>query len=142
MGRSVHVLLPVHNRCEITKKCITQLLAQTYRPINLVVIDDGSTDGTADMVRALLPSATILRGDGTLWWGGSLQRGMDFLRSGAAGLADIVLIMNDDAVLEPNFVENGVAALEREQRNILLAQLHDAVSGRYLESGVHVDWKT
>jgi GT2 family glycosyltransferase len=138
----VHLLLPVHNRRSITEDFVKCLRAQTYERVQLVLVDDGSTDGTSDMVSAYLPSVTILRGNGSWWWGGSLQRGMDFLRGGAAAPDDVVLIMNDDTRFEPDFIERGMAALAGRPRSILLAQLYDAKSRKFLESGVHVDWRT
>jgi GT2 family glycosyltransferase len=139
--RRVHVLLPVHNRRRITEAFVGCLRAQTHAPLHLVLIDDGSTDGTAEMVTSCLPEATIVRGNGNGWWAGSLQRGMDTLTRGTARPGDIVLIMNDDTKFAPDFIEKGVAALLARPRSILLAQLYDARTGKFLESGVHADWR-
>ena len=78
MMTKVFILLPVHNRRHITERFIDSLLAQTYNKYQLVLIDDGSTDGTADMVSMKVPpdKLTILSGNGTWWWAGSLQQGM------------------------------------------------------------------
>ena len=62
---AVFVLVPVHNRREITRKFIACLTKQTYSPLQIIVIDDGSSDGTADMVRQDAPNAHVIRGDGT-----------------------------------------------------------------------------
>jgi GT2 family glycosyltransferase len=139
--RQVHVLLPVHNRRPITEAFVRCLRAQTHEPLHLVLIDDGSTDGTAEMVTSHLPDATIVRGNGNWWWAGSLQRGMETLKRGAARPGDIVLIMNDDTRFAPDFIEKGIATLLARPRSILLAQLYDARSGKFLESGAHVDWR-
>lgn len=137
----VHVLAPVHNRRSITEGFVRCLKAQTYGNFGLILIDDGSTDGTADLVRSYLPATTVLRGDGSLWWAGSLQRALDFLKGGAAKDGDIVLIMNDDTRFDPDFIEKGVKALLGAKHSLLLAQLYDATEGGLIESGVTVDWK-
>lgn len=49
----VSILLPVHNGEPFLQEALQSLLAQTYRPIELVVIDDGSTDGTATILEEL-----------------------------------------------------------------------------------------
>ena len=51
MKGSLYILLPVHNRCDITREFIDCLKAQTFQDYHLVLIDDGSTDGTEQMVR-------------------------------------------------------------------------------------------
>jgi len=73
----VYVLAPVHNRRATTEKFIRCLLAQTHVNWHLVLIDDGSKDGTEAMARALVrdTSLTVLRGTGNWWWAGSLQQG-------------------------------------------------------------------
>ncbi|MEO8935379.1 MAG: glycosyltransferase, partial [Burkholderiaceae bacterium] len=69
----IYILLPVHSRRALTERFIRCLQAQTYTDFHVVLIDDGSTDGTAEMVAALLPGRlTILTGTGDWWWGGSL----------------------------------------------------------------------
>lgn len=45
----MYVVTAVHNRYNITKRFIEQLLEQTYKEFVLVLIDDGSTDNTAEM---------------------------------------------------------------------------------------------
>ena len=47
----IYVITAVHNRIRITEEFINQLLMQTYKEISLILVDDGSTDGTSEMVR-------------------------------------------------------------------------------------------
>jgi GT2 family glycosyltransferase len=137
---TVHVLLPVHNRRELTRRFLKCLRAQTYTDLHLVVIDDGSDDGTADMVAEEYPWATILRGNGDLWWAGSLQLGLDHLRENAIDVDDIILIANDDTVIGEQFVEQAIRFLSRNRRTLLCARVVDPESGRITESGVRVDF--
>ena len=61
----IYVVTAVHDRYRITEKFVENLLKQSYKDIHLLLVDDGSTDGTADMVQRKFPSSTILQGDGT-----------------------------------------------------------------------------
>ena len=92
----IYILLPVHNRKEITRGFIECLKTQTFQDYHLVLIDDGSNDGTAVMVKEHIPSATVLRGTGDWWWAGSLQQGIEWLRQQKVHDDDAVLMINDD----------------------------------------------
>lgn len=132
--------MPAHNRRDVTQRCVESLAAQTYPDFHLVLIDDGSTDGTADMVLLRLPKTTVLRGDGTWWWAGSLQQGYQWLTANADG-DDLVLILNDDTTFEPEFIARAVKVLQERKRTLLLAQAYNAETGRFVEAGVAVDWR-
>lgn len=133
----VYILLPVHNRRKVTEKFIRCLLSQNYRNWHLVLIDDGSSDGTGDMARSLTDNLTILRGQGHWWWGGALQQGYKWIGRKNPLPDDVVLIANDDTAFGADFLANGVSVLK--PRSLLLAQLHD-MNGVFLEVGARWDW--
>jgi GT2 family glycosyltransferase len=134
MTHKVYLLLPVHNRKEITRGFIECLAAQTFSNYHLVLIDDGSTDGTAVMVKEYIPSATVLRGNGNWWWAGSLQQGLNWLKKNPPLPSDVILMTNDDAELPPNFIERGCALLKPGV--LMQAAICDDANREVLDIGV------
>lgn len=57
----VSVIIPVYNQGQFVAAAIESVLAQGYAPIELIVVDDGSTDDTADRLKHYEETATILR---------------------------------------------------------------------------------
>lgn len=72
---------------------------QTYKDIVLILVDDGSTDGTADAVLKLMPNTVVLQGDGNLWWGGALHKAYQWIRKNG-NQNEYVMFANDDTFLK------------------------------------------
>lgn len=141
--QKIWILLPVHNRRTITSRFVGCLTRQTHSNFHLVLIDDGSADGTADMVKSSVTNVTVLTGRGDWWWAGSLQRGFNWLKSRSQSRPeDIVLIINDDTQFEPDFLARGVFLLDMNEKSLILAQCYSKQSGKIFDAGRHVNWST
>lgn len=60
----VSVLLPVHNGAATLGAALSSLLAQTFTDFEILVLDDGSTDGSAEVARGMNDSRIVIIGDG------------------------------------------------------------------------------
>lgn len=141
MCTTIHILLPVHNRREITRRFIDCLKSQTYLNYQLILIDDGSIDGTAEMVRESIYALTVITGWGNWWWAGALQQGYQWLKNHDIPANDLVLIINDDTEFEIDFLKNAVDAMKSNSRKLLLAKTFDLATQDLYEVGVRVDWR-
>ena len=56
----VSVIIPTYNRARIVGEAIDSVLAQRYDDFELIVVDDGSTDGTEEVVASYLPRLTYI----------------------------------------------------------------------------------
>lgn len=138
---TIYVLVPVHNRRELTERFVRCLVAQTDQDFHLVLVDDGSADGTAEMVRSLVSGATVIRGTGHWWWAGSLEQARRWLLRRPVAPNDLVLIANDDTTFEPDFLAAAREVMDREARILLLARPISAQTGQPAALGAMVDWR-
>jgi GT2 family glycosyltransferase len=137
----IYILLPIHNRRISTQRFISCLKRQSYKDYTLVLIDDGSTDGTEEMVRSQISSLKVIKGKGDWWWAGALQQGYSWLKRKEVDNNSIILIINDDTVFPDNFLERGEKILNDTSDSLLLAQCYSRQTNKLIDSGVYADWE-
>ena len=137
----VFIVLPVHNRREVTRKFVECLKRQTYATYHLILVDDGSTDGTSDMVVAQIDPVTVIHGRGNWWWAGCLQQGLNAVSAMHPDTKDILLITNDDVLFDDGFIETAVSTLRKRPGCLLLARSRDPTTGEIAETGVEADFR-
>lgn len=94
----IAVLMTCHNRRGLTLACLARLVRQDlFDPTRLYLVDDGSSDGTGAAVRAMLPQARVIEGDGTLFWNGGMRLAWEMAKQ--QGGHDFYLWLNDDVAL-------------------------------------------
>jgi len=95
----IAVLLTCFNRKSITVRCL-ESLSLFKEDFDVFLVDDGSTDGSADYVKQYFPQTTVINGSGDLFW----SRGMALAWETAANhnSYDFFVWLNDDVVLYSN----------------------------------------
>jgi GT2 family glycosyltransferase len=91
-------VVPSWNGLEVLRECLRALAAQTV-PCEIVVVDNGSVDGTAEAVTAEFPGVVLMRADENLGFGRAVNLGA------ARAAGDVLLVVNNDAVCAPDFAE-------------------------------------
>ena len=95
------ILLTCFNRKESTLKCLQALTASMQyssedMETSIYLVDDGSTDGTADAITTQYPEIILIKGNGSLYWAGGMRAAWkDAMKSEF----DYYLLLNDDTFL-------------------------------------------
>lgn len=111
------VVIPVHNRRAISLACLERLrqLPQAGFELKLYVVDDGSQDGTGAAIREAFPEVCLLQGDGTLWWSGAMNLGIEAaLQDGA----EYLLSLNDDTSFEAGLLPALLKDAQQKPRSL------------------------
>lgn len=138
MALSIYIVIPVHNRKEFTRDCLYSLRRQTVSGHQVIVVDDGSTDGTRQMLANEFPHVTVLTGNGNLFWTAAINRG---IRYALALGAEYVMTLNNDTVASENFLEQ-MCFWANLRPNTLLGALDVNIrTNRPYYGGEWVDWK-
>jgi GT2 family glycosyltransferase len=103
-------VVPTRDTRALTLRCLETAAPLAARGAELVVVDDGSRDGTAEAVRARFPGAVVLVNAQTRGFGGSANRGL------VAAQGEVLLLLNSDTEVDPATVPLVLEAFEREPR--------------------------
>jgi GT2 family glycosyltransferase len=104
------VLILSHNKRAATLACLESVARLRYRPRHVVVVDNGSTDGTADAVAAGHPGVRLVGSPRNLGAAGGRNLGISYIREHLE--FGYILFLDDDALVHERLADELVAALE------------------------------
>lgn len=107
----VSIIIPTHNRADIISETISSIFAQSYSKIELIIVDDHSTDSTEDVVKYKLNdnplySFRYLKSEKN---GGCAARNIGL----SASSGEYIQFFDDDDIMMPNHIMDKVAILQR-----------------------------
>ncbi len=100
----VSVVIPTHNRKSAVTRCVESVLRSSYPRIEIIVVDDASTDGTFHHLSASFPSVGLIRLEREQMVSGSRNAGCKRARG------DFVFLVDDDNVVHPDAIGELVKA--------------------------------
>jgi N-acetylglucosaminyl-diphospho-decaprenol L-rhamnosyltransferase len=128
------VVIPTLNGRERLLHALASVQKQTHPPAAVVVVDNASTDGTADAVAQAFPDVIVLRNDENVGFGRAVNRGAE------AAVGDALVLVNNDVVLEPDFLDRLLAPLADERVGMVAGVLLQARDpGRIDSAGIELD---
>ncbi len=105
---AVSIIVLNWNGKRYLETCISSLESQTFKGIEIIFVDNGSTDGSVDFVKRRFPGVTILRHGTNLGFAEGVNSG--FRISGGKFIATI----NNDAEADENWIERLVKVMEKD----------------------------
>lgn len=107
------VVIPNYNGIEYIGACLEAMRGQTRKPDLTIVVDNGSSDGSAELVAERYPEVRLVRFPENTGFCGAVNEGIRL--SGEAGM-DYVILLNNDTEAEPAFTGELVRAMEKNRR--------------------------
>jgi|GEM_PF-57462 len=100
MNPLVSVIVVNHNRAGLLRDCLGSLLEQTYQPLEIIVVDNGSSDGSVQVVEDIAcPQIRLLRLGSNQGFGTANNLGISEARG------EFIALLNNDAVAQPDWIE-------------------------------------
>ena len=106
------VIVPCFNQLEFTRHCLTALVRYTRPPWELIVVDDGSTDGTATYLAGVQDASpipiTVVSNPTNRGYATAVNQGL------SAALGDFLVLLDNDAVVTDGWLDQLVALTEAD----------------------------
>jgi GT2 family glycosyltransferase len=134
----IYIVTPVFNRKKFTKKYLEALGKQTVKDFKVIIVDDGSTDGTSKMIESEFPDVVLLKEEGNLWWAEATNIGV---RYAMEHNATYVMTLNDDTLPESDYIEKMVYWSKKEPEALLGALAIDVNTEKEIFGGQMRNWK-
>lgn len=117
----VSIYLPTFNRLALLKRAVHSVLDQTYRPIELLIVDDGSTDGSAEYIESMVQKYHCIK---KILKNGS--RGAPSSRNAAirAAHGEYITGLDDDDYFKKNHIERLLAEYDERYSCVFPKRLH------------------
>jgi glycosyltransferase involved in cell wall biosynthesis len=122
------VLMPAYNAERYIGEAISSVLAQTFADFELVVVDDGSTDGTGEVVRSFRDQRIVLVRQANQGIAGALNTGLGIARSG------LIARFDADDICYPQRLERQYRFMRDSPEYLLAGSMVDYadMEGHYL----------
>jgi N-acetylglucosaminyl-diphospho-decaprenol L-rhamnosyltransferase len=126
------VYIPSYNGVGHLPRVLTSLRSQS-RPLDVVVVDNGSSDGSAALVREGFPEVTVIELERNLGFGPALNRAV------RERPADPLILLNNDVECEPRFVEAMLDSLGPGVQSVAGVLVQERAPGLVDSAGVVAD---
>ena len=134
----IAVIFPVFNGLAYTKKCLKALFTLFGEQKNnsfhfdVIIVDDGSSDGTGDWIKENYPQVKLLHGNGDLWWSGGINMA---LKAGMEEMGtDYFVWWNNDIIPASDYFGNLTAIINKYSAGTVIG------SKIYLDENFNTIW--
>lgn len=118
--KSVAVVIPTWNGAEMIPACLSALRHQTRPPNQVITVDNGSMDDSADLLAESFPEVEVVRFDRNRGFAAAVNAGI------RACDCEFIALLNNDAEPEPGWLKALVGAAEGERVGMVASKIVDA----------------
>ncbi len=129
LARKVSIVILGFNQMDYTRKCIESIRKHTRQKYELVLVDNGSQDGTWDLFRSI-PGAKAVRNASNLGVAAGWNRGLHECDG------DYICILNNDTLVGENWLENMIRLCESDTRIGMVGPRSNRVAGPQMVGSV------
>lgn len=112
--KKVSIIVPIYNEEENLRKCIESLINQTYKELEIILINDGSTDKSKEIIESFKDKRIIAIDKKNTGISDTRNKGID------KSTGDYIMFVDSDDYLELNCIERLIETAEKENSEIVM----------------------
>lgn len=118
MTKLVSIVVPVHNSSKYLKRCLDSILNQTYKNIEVITVENGSTDDSLEILKSYEPQIKVIKLDSKSL-GTARNSGIN------ASLGDYISFIDSDDTIKKEFIEELVNSIEYEKSDLSICGIRE-----------------
>ena len=124
----VSIVILNWNNQNLLQRCLISVLCTNYSNYEVIVVDNGSTDGSPAMVRREFPTVTLIENERNLGWSEGNNRGI------RQSKGNYIILLNEDTEVDPNWLIELIKVAKSDERiGILGCKIYYIQSRRILQ---------
>ena len=129
---TVSVVIPNWNGVEVVEACLESLARQSHQPHEVIVIDNGSSDGSVNLITTKFPKTKLVQLETNTGFAYAVNRGIEEARG------EYVVLLNNDAKADPKMIEHLLVTAKSSKAAIIGAILVSVDGGEIDTAGEYL----
>ena len=117
------IIIPTLNQLEYLRMCVDSIFRHTFVPYEIIVVDNGSTDGTAEYLESMRGRVRYRLLDRNYGFAGAVNRGLMMAKG------QTIVLLNNDTVVTARWLDNLLACLKSNERIGLVGPVTNYIGG-------------
>lgn len=101
----ISVIIVNYNRKDLLRQCLDSLIGQDFKDFEIIVADNASNDGSAELISAYYPEVKLIRNTSNLLFCKAQNQGIE------AAKGNFILCLNSDCMLDKGYLVRAAAAM-------------------------------
>ncbi len=121
----VSIIVPIFNASDYIEDCVRSLMAQTYKDIEYIFVDDASTDDSLAKLKTLLDGGDLGKREHVVLLHNDVNRGIAFTRKQGmtAATGEYMIQVDSDDIVEPEFIEKLAASAIENDSDVVICDI-------------------
>jgi GT2 family glycosyltransferase len=123
MFEGTSIVIPTFNQLDMLRQCVSSIIENTDSPYEVIVVDNASTDGTADYLQQLGGQVRYRILDTNRGFAGAINRGLMMTKGRT------IVLLNNDTLVTVNWLDNLLVCLNSDEQIGMVGPVTNYISG-------------